>query len=191
MHRCTWVPLNDQLYISYHDNEWGEPVRDGKQLFAKLILDSFQAGLSWRTVLHKRDNFYAAFAGLDPQAIAKFGDADIERLMQDPGIIRNKLKILATINNARVYMDMQNRGIDFADFLWGFVGHKQVRHHLNSLDEFPETIPESDAMSKALIANGFKFVGSKVCYAFMQAVGMVDDHMVGCFKYSGKKTPQV
>lgn len=168
----------------YHDEEWGVAVYDDRLLFEKLLLDGFQAGLSWRTVLHKRENFRKAFDGFDPRVIAQYGDSQRERLLNDAGIIRNRLKINAAITNAQAYLALIEREGNFSDFLWNFVGGKTLRRKkTSSWEDVPASSPESDAMSKALKAEGFKFVGSTICYAFMQAVGMVDDHLESCFRY--------
>jgi DNA-3-methyladenine glycosylase I len=169
----------------YHDEEWGVPVYDGRQLFEKLILDGFQAGLSWRTVLYKREAFLNAFDGFDPEKIASYTDDDRTRLMEDEGIIRNRLKINATISNAKAYLDLQARGVSFSEFLWSFVdGKTQKSPEASSWDQVRSVSLESKAMAKALKENGFKFVGPTICYAFMQAVGMVNDHLTYCFRYS-------
>lgn len=173
----------DPLMESYHDEEWGVPVYDGRLLFEKLILDGFQAGLSWRTVLHKRDNFRRAFDGFDPERIARYGEADRARLLADTGIIRNKLKVAAAISNAQAYLDLAERELNFADFLWSFTGQEVIKRAPERWEDVPAASPESTAMSKALQARGFKFVGPTICYAFMQAVGMIDDHLVSCHRF--------
>lgn len=178
---------DDPLMADYHDNEWGVPEHDDQKLFEKLALDSFQAGLSWRTILHKRDNFRKAFAGFDLIKVSKFNDSDRERLLADAGIVRNRQKIDATINNAQHVLDIQQEIGSFDEYLWGFTDYKILRHDpASDWRELPTTSPESDAMSKALKARGFKFVGGTICYAFMQAVGMVDDHMIGCFRFQAR-----
>jgi DNA-3-methyladenine glycosylase I len=164
----------------YHDSEWGVPVHDSRALFEKLMLDGFQAGLSWEIVLRKRPAFEAAFAGWDPAAIALFGEADIARLMADPGIVRNRLKIEGAVKNARAYLRLQDEGESFDHFLWAFTGGDTLDTRPLSRNDVPPTSRESDAMSKALRARGFTFVGSTICYAFMQAVGMVNDHLANC-----------
>ncbi len=174
----------DALMMAYHDEEWGVPVHDDEQLFEKLILDGFQAGLSWRTVLYKRDNFRRAFDGFDPKKISRYTDRDKERLLSDAGIIRNRLKIDATITNAQAYLEILNDFGTFDDFLWNFTGGQTLKQtHAKSLEEILSSSPESDAMSKALKQRGFKFVGTTICYAFIQAVGIVDDHLITCFRY--------
>ncbi len=181
--RCAW-PGEDPLYIAYHDEEWGVPVRDSRQLFEKLILDGFQAGLSWITILRRREGFLRAFDGFDPVKIACYDEEDIERLMQDRGIIRNRQKILATIKNAGLYLEMeQERAGAFSDFLWSFTGGETRQNNWRSLNDLPAATPESEAMSKALKKKGFGFCGPTICYAFMQAVGMVNDHSVDCFRH--------
>lgn len=177
--RCPWV-TQDPQYIAYHDTQWGRPVTDSRELFEKLCLDGQQAGLSWLTILKRSDGYRRAFANFDPQQIARFGAEDVERLRQDSGIIRNRLKIESIIKNARAYLAMEAEGIDFATFLWSFVGGKVQINHWQSVSEAPTSSPESDAMSKALKQRGFNFVGTTICYAFMQAVGMVNDHELGC-----------
>ena len=177
--RCPWV-TQDPQYIAYHDTQWGRPVTDSRELFEKLCLDGQQAGLSWLTILKRSDGYRRAFANFDPQQIARFGAEDVERLRQDSGIIRNRLKIESIIRNARAYLAMEAEGIDFATFLWSFVGGKVQINHWQSVREAPTSSPESDAMSKALKQRGFNFVGTTICYAFMQAVGMVNDHELGC-----------
>lgn len=177
--RCPWV-TQDPQYIAYHDTQWGRPVTDSRELFEKLCLDGQQAGLSWLTILKRSDGYRRAFANFDPQQIACFGAEDVERLRQDSGIIRNRLKIESIIKNARAYLAMEAEGIDFATFLWSFVGGKVQINHWQSVSEAPTSSPESDAMSRALKQRGFNFVGTTICYAFMQAVGMVNDHELGC-----------
>ena len=177
--RCPWV-TQDPQYIAYHDTQWGRPVTDSRELFEKLCLDGQQAGLSWLTILKRSDGYRRAFANFDPQQIACFGAEDVERLRQDSGIIRNRLKIESIIKNARAYLAMEAEGIDFATFLWSFVGGKVQINHWQSVREAPTSSPESDAMSRALKQRGFNFVGTTICYAFMQAVGMINDHELGC-----------
>ena len=177
--RCPWV-TQDPQYIAYHDTQWGRPVTDSRELFEKLCLDGQQAGLSWLTILKRSDGYRRAFANFDPQQIARFGAEDVERLRQDSGIIRNRLKIESIIKNARAYLAMEAEGIDFATFLWSFVGGKVEVNHWPSASEAPTSSPASDAMAKALKKRGFSFVGTTICYAFMQAVGMVNDHQLGC-----------
>ncbi|HLW93594.1 MAG TPA: DNA-3-methyladenine glycosylase I [Roseiarcus sp.] len=176
--RCPW-PGFDPLYLAYHDEEWGVPEWDDRALFEKLILDGFQAGLSWITILRKRDAFRAAFDGFDPQKIVRYKPAKIEKLMNNPGIVRNRAKIEATIALARVYLDLAERG-GFARRLWGFVDGEPIQHKRKTLRDLPALSPEAEAMSKDLKARGANFVGPTIVYAFMQATGMVNDHLVGC-----------
>ena len=180
--RCPWCG-DDPLYMQYHDMEWGVPEFDDKALFAKLILDGAQAGLSWITILRKREGYYKAFDKLDPHMMANYTDGDILRLMQDTSIIRNRLKILAAIGNAKAYLNMQDAGISFSRFLWDFVDGVPIKNKWSTMQEVPAQTPLSLKMSKALQARGFKFVGPTIVYAFMQAVGMVNDHLTGCFRY--------
>ena len=178
----------DLLMEPYHDLEWGVPVRDDRLLYEHLTLDSFQAGLSWRTVLYKRENFRRAFEGFDPERIAGYGKRDVARLLRDSGIIRNRQKVEAAIANARVYLAMQKAGESFTHFLWSFTaGRTKLGKSACRWDEIPTHSPESDAMAKALRERGFRFVGTTICYAFMQAVGIVDDHLVGCFRYRPRR----
>lgn len=180
--RCGWVDLTKPDYVAYHDEEWGVPVHDDRKLFEFLTLESAQAGLSWYTVLKKRENYRRAFAGFDAQRVAAFGDKEIQRLVQNAGIIRNRAKIEAAITNARLFLDVQNEFGSFDRYLWGFVDGETIVNEWRDLKECPSTSPESDAMSKDLRLRGFKFVGSTICYAHMQATGMVNDHFVGCFR---------
>jgi DNA-3-methyladenine glycosylase I len=173
----------DPLYEAYHDQEWGVPERDPRALWEKLVLDGFQAGLSWITILRKREAFRAAFAGFDPEAVARFGDADRARLMADAGIVRSNAKIDATIDSARRYLAMREAGEDFTDFLWGFTGGEPIQNAWDAVSGVPAQTPEAVDLSKALKAKGFKFVGPVIVYAFMQAVGMVNDHQVACFRH--------
>jgi DNA-3-methyladenine glycosylase I len=176
----------DLLMSKYHDEEWGIPVYDDRQLFEKLILDGFQAGLSWRTVLYKREAFQTAFDEFEPEKIAAYTDKDRARLLADKGIIRNRLKIDAAISNAQAYLNLAVQGISFSEFLWSFVDGKPKKGpEISSWDQARTVSSEAQAMSKALKSHGFKFVGPTICYAFMQAVGMVDDHLTYCFRYSG------
>lgn len=180
--RCAWTG-KDILMIRYHDEEWGVPVHDDKILFEFLILEGVQAGLTWQTVLRKRENYRKAFHGFDPLEIARYDDQDIARLLSDPGIIRNRLKITATIRNAQKFLAIQQESGSFDAYIWQFVGGKPIRNGVRSMEEIPSTTKESDAMSKDLRKRGFKFIGPTICYAFMQAVGMVNDHQVDCFRY--------
>ncbi|MBC9073266.1 DNA-3-methyladenine glycosylase I [Thauera sp. CAU 1555] len=180
--RCGWVS-EDPLYRAYHDEEWGVPVRDEHRLFEYLLLEGAQAGLSWFTVLKKRAHYREVFEGFDPERVARFDEARKAALLADPGIIRNRAKVDAAVINARAWLAMREEGIDPVDWLWAFVGGQPVVNSPRTLADVPASTPVSDAMSKALRARGFKFVGSTICYAFMQAVGMVDDHTVDCFRH--------
>ena len=173
----------DPIMERYHDEEWGVPIYDDRLLFEKLILDGFQAGLSWRTVLYKRDNFRLAFDGFDPGRMARYGEKERERLLADAGIIRNRLKISASITNAQAYLDQFDGKGSFSDFLWSFTGGRTLKNAPLNWKDVPTSTPESDAMSNDLKARGFRFVGTTICYAFMQAVGMVDDHLVNCHMF--------
>ncbi|MCB9357728.1 MAG: DNA-3-methyladenine glycosylase I [Calditrichaeota bacterium] len=180
--RCGW-PGADELMIEYHDTDWGVPVHDDRKHFEYLVLDAFQAGLSWRTILHKRENFRKAFANFDYKKVAKFGDKEFERLMNDAGIVRNRQKIQATILNAKALMDVQKEFGSFDAYIWQFTKGKQLVSKIKSMSEIPAKTEVSDAMSKDLQKRGFKFVGSTICYAYMQAAGMVNDHAVDCFRH--------
>src|SRR5262245_12136451 len=179
LRRC-WPSGDDPLMDRYHDHEWGVPGRDDRRHFEYLILDGFQAGLSWRCVLHKRENFRRAFAGFDPRRVAKFGAADVRRLMKDAGIVRNRLKIEGAVRNAAAFLRVQKEFGDFDRYVWRFTGGKTLRNSWKTLKEVPPRTVESDAMSKDLKSRGFTFVGSTICYAYMQAAGLVNDHLVGC-----------
>ena len=178
--RCGWVPPGDRLYCHYHDTEWGRPIWDSKSLFSKLIQDGQQAGLSWITILRKRDNFLKAYDGFDPDIIAQYGPADVLRLLDNAGIIRSKSKINATIGNAKIFVQMRNDGIDFGEYLWAFVGGAPIQNTWKEFKDAPVKSPESEALSKDLKKRGFKFVGPVILYAFMQAVGMINDHSTNC-----------
>jgi DNA-3-methyladenine glycosylase I len=177
--RCGWAG-DDPLYVAYHDTEWGVPVHDDLELFDRLMLEGFQAGLSWITILRKRENFYRAFDGWDPEKIAAYDDTDIARLMADPGIIRNRLKINGAVKNARAFLAMRDAGESLSELLWSFVGGTPIVNHPRTLEEIPAVTPEATAMSKELKKRGFTFVGPTICYAHMQSAGLVDDHIVGC-----------
>lgn len=182
--RCAWISSKStDLEIAYHDNEWGVPVHDDSTLFEFLILEGAQAGLSWSTVLKKRENYRKAFDNFDYKKIAKYTQSDRERLLANPGIIRNKLKVNAAIVNAQAFMEVQKEFGSFDKYIWNFVGGKPIVNKFKSGDPIPATTKESDAMSKDLKKRGFKFVGSTICYAFMQAVGMTNDHPTICFRY--------
>lgn len=180
--RCGWV-TDDPLYIAYHDEEWGVPAHDDRHLFEMLILEGAQAGLSWITVLRKREAYRKAFAGFDPAAVARFRPARVEKLLEDPGIVRNRLKVESTVTNARRFLEVQREHGSFDAYLWSFVGGRPQVNAFRSLTEVPAKTAVSDALSKDLARRGFKFVGSTICYALMQAVGMVNDHLVTCFRY--------
>lgn len=179
LERCPWCG-SDPVYQQYHDQVWGRPVYDDLVLFEKLCLDGQQAGLSWITILKKQAGYERAYANFDPEIIVTFDQNKIDTLMQDSGIIRNKLKVQSIIKNARSYLDYRDAGHSFSDFLWQFVGHKPVQNRFASMADVPALTPESEAMSKALKAMGFTFVGPTICYAFMQAVGLVNDHLQRC-----------
>jgi len=178
--RCGWV-TEEPLYIRYHDEEWGRPVHDDRTLFEFLVLEGAQAGLSWWTVLRKREAYRRAFEGFDPRRVARFRPARIQGLLGDPGIIRNRSKVSSAVGNARAFLEVQREHGTFDAFAWSFVGGKQIRRFPRTLKEVPATTAESDAMSAALRERGFRFVGSTICYAFMQACGLVNDHVQGCF----------
>lgn len=175
--------MGNEIYEHYHDREWGVPVYDDRLLFEFLVLEGAQAGLSWLTILKKRDNYRRAFDGFDPETVAAYGPEKVEELMADAGIVRNRLKIEAAIKNARGVLDLRDEFGGFSDALWRFVGGSPKKNSWKSLAELPAKTPESDTMSKFLLSHGFKFVGSTICYAFMQAVGMVNDHTTDCFRY--------
>ena len=181
--RCTWAGA-DPLYCAYHDAEWGVPERDGRALWEKLMLDGFQAGLSWITILRKREGFRAAFAGFDPERVARFGPADVERLVTNPAIVRSRAKIEAVIGNARAYLAMRDAGEDFAAFAWSFVDGAPVQNAWPDRASVPTDTPAAHAPSKALKARGFKFAGPVIVYAWMQACGLVNDHVTECFRWA-------
>ncbi|ADG08880.1 DNA-3-methyladenine glycosylase I [Caulobacter segnis] len=186
--RCTWRGMNgDPFYEAYHDKEWGVPEWDSRALWEKLVLDGFQAGLSWITILRKREAFRAAFAGFDPDKVARFDETDRARLMADAGIIRSNGKIDAAISGARIYLDMRERGEDFSDFLWDIVGGAPIQNAWPDGSQVPAQTPLAVDMAKALKAKGFKFCGPVIVYAFMQATGMVNDHYVTCFRHDACK----
>lgn len=179
---CEW-PVDDDLMIAYHDEEWGVPLHDDRKLFEFLVLDAFQAGLSWRTILHKRDNFRLAFDGFDAKLIARYKKRKIGQLLENAGIVRNRMKIEATVGNAKAFLGVQSEYGSFDSYIWQFVGGQPKRNRWRSLKQLPASTPDSDRMSKDLKERGFKFVGTTICYAFMQAAGMVNDHLVRCFRY--------
>jgi DNA-3-methyladenine glycosylase I len=182
MKRCDWLTDNE-TYIDYHDTEWGVPVHDDGRLFEMLILEGAQAGLSWLTVLKRREGYRTAYDGFDPAKIARWDQDKIESLLKDPGIIRNRLKVEAARTNARAFLQIVEEFNSFDAFIWSFVGGRPIQNSWKNIKEIPATTPESDTMSKELKKRGFKFVGPTICYAFMQAVGMVNDHTVDCFRY--------
>ncbi len=184
--RCPW-PADDPLMIRYHDEEWGTPLHDDQKLFEFIILDAFQAGLSWKTILYKRENFRRAFAGFDPNKISRFTDKHMQKLMTDPGIIRNKLKIKATVTNARCFLEVQKEFGTFDQYIWQFVRYKTIDTGRGPEEPPLATSPQSEAMSKDLRKRGFKFVGPTICYAFMQAAGLVNDHQTTCFRHAAVK----
>lgn len=180
--RCSWAG-DDPLYVAYHDDEWGVPVHDDRTLFEFLILEGAQAGLSWITILKKRENYRKAFDGFDPKRIARYRQARIQKLLGNAGIVRNKLKVASAVTNAKAFLAVQKEFGSFDDFVWQFVDGEPKINAWKAMSEVPASTPESDAMSKELKRRGFKFVGTTICYAYMQAVGMVNDHVVDCFRY--------
>lgn len=182
--RCGWARGQDEAYVAYHDDEWGVPAWDDATLFEFLILEGAQAGLSWATILKKREGYRRNFASFDAARVARFTDKRIESILVDPGIVRNRLKVVSAVTNAQRFLDVQEEYGSFADYIWGFVGHRPIQNRWATMNEVPATSAESDAMSKDLKKRGFKFVGSTIMYAYMQAVGMVNDHTVGCFRHS-------
>jgi DNA-3-methyladenine glycosylase I len=186
MMRCGWAG-DDPLMISYHDKEWGVPVRDDRKLFEFLVLEGAQAGLSWRTVLRKREGYRRAFQGLDPEQVARYGDKEVARLLSDPGIIRNRAKVVSAVGNARLVIAVRDEFGSFGDYLWRFVGNRPIENRFRTMSELPVRSRESDAMSRDLSRRGFCFVGPTICYALMQAVGMVNDHLVTCFRHAAVK----
>jgi DNA-3-methyladenine glycosylase I len=181
--RCAWV-TDDPLYLAYHDEEWGVPAHDDRHLFEMLILEGAQAGLSWLTVLRKRESYRRAFAGFDPAVVARFGEAEVAARLADPGIVRNKLKVHSAVRNAAAFLAVQAEHGSFDRFLWTFVGGHPKQNRLRRGGDIPAKTEISDALSKELSRRGFKFVGSTICYAYMQAVGMVNDHLVSCFRHA-------
>lgn len=183
MNRCAWCG-SSKLMIEYHDREWGVPSHNDKKLFEFLILEGSQAGLTWQTILNRRENYRRAFDNFDPGKIARYTQKDISSLLKNAGIIRNRLKIEATIANAKKFLEIQKEFGSFDKYIWQFINHKTVKNKFKSLNDIPASTKESDLMSKELKKRGFRFVGPTICYAFMQAVGMVNDHLVGCFRYN-------
>ena len=186
---CPW-PANNPLMIEYHDKEWGEPLHDDNKIFEFMVLDAFQAGLSWNTIINKRKNFEKAFDNFDPVKIAKYKEAKIQKLLSDAGIIRNKMKIRATVNNAKIFLKIQKEFGTFDKYIWQFTVGKTIHNKWETTKHVPAYSKESDAMSKDLKARGFSFVGTTICYAFMQAAGMVNDHLTGCFRYAAVMRPR-
>lgn len=181
--RCDWAPVDKPLYIAYHDDEWGVPVHDDRTLFEFLVLEGAQAGLSWYTVLRKRENYRAAFDGFDPRKVAEYDDKKIADLLQDPGIIRNRLKVNSAVTNARAFLEIQAEYGSFDTYIWDFTDGRPIVNEWKSLKELPASTPLSDTISKELKKRGFKFVGSTIVYSHMQATGMVNDHTTDCFRY--------
>lgn len=181
--RCGWVPEGDALYVAYHDEEWGVPVRDDRALYELLVLEGAQAGLSWATILHKRKNYRKAFGGFDPAKVARFDARKVETLLGDPGIVRNRLKVESAVENARRVLEVQDELGSLAALLWSFVDDRPLVARPRTVSELPAETAESKAMSKELKRRGFRFVGPTVCYAFMQAAGLVNDHVVSCFRF--------
>ena len=181
-YRCPWA-LSSELMIKYHDEEWGVPIHHERKLFEFIVLDTFQAGLSWSTILNKRENFRNAFDNFEPEKVARYSEKRIQKLLNDAGIIRNKLKIYGTVNNAKKFIEIQKEHGSFDNYVWQFTNHKTIRNSWKDIKNIPPRTINSDAMSKALYETGFKFVGSTICYAFMQAAGIVNDHIVKCHRY--------
>ena len=181
--RCAWAGESSENYIRYHDEEWGVPVTDDRRQFEFLILEGAQAGLSWSTILNKREGYRRNFADFDPEKVARFTPKRIEKILTDPGIVRNRLKVESAVTNARAFLEVQEEYDGFCNYIWGFVNGKPIQNRWRSMSEMPATSPESDALNKDLKKRGFRFVGSTIVYAHMQATGMVNDHEVSCFRY--------
>ena len=184
--RCPWAG-DDPLYVAYHDREWGVPVHDDRRWFEMLVLEGAQAGLSWLTILRKRENYRRAFAGFEPAAVARFDARRVARLLRDPGIVRNRLKVEGAVQNAKAFLRLQGEHGSFDRWIWPFAGGRPQRNHWRRQAEVPARTPLSDALSKELRRRGFTFVGSTICYAFLQATGIVDDHLAGCFRRSARR----
>lgn len=184
--RCEWVGTKNSLMVAYHDREWGKPVKNDRKLFEFLILEGAQAGLSWETILNRRENYREIFKEFDPDKLARMTDKQLEKILKNPGIIRNRLKVYSVRINARAYLEIQKEFSSFNKYCWSFVNGKPIINKWRTHSEIPATTSESEAMSKDMKERGFKFVGSTICYAFMQATGMVNDHTVDCFRYSVK-----
>ena len=182
--RCGWVPAGDELYLEYHDREWGVPSHDDRHLYEMLVLEGAQAGLSWATILHKREGYRRAFQGFEPAVVARFGDRDVERLLADSGIVRNRLKVESAVSNARCVLEVQEADGSFAAYLWSFVGGAPIVGSWRTLAELPAETAESRAMSKDLKRRGFRFVGPIACYSLMQSTGMAQDHVVDCYRFA-------
>jgi DNA-3-methyladenine glycosylase I len=189
--RCDWVPEGDPLYVAYHDEEWGVPSHDDTHLFELLVLEGAQAGLSWSTILRKREGYRRAFAGFDAERVARFTKRDVERLLRDPGIVRNRLKVESSVDNAKRVLEVREEHGSLDAYLWSFVDGEPLVGSWRSVRELPAETDESKAMSKDLKRRGFRFVGPTICYAFMQAVGIVDDHTLDCFRRTGKGGPSI
>jgi DNA-3-methyladenine glycosylase I len=187
--RCEWAPLDDPLYLAYHDREWGVPSHDDRHLFEMIVLEGAQAGLSWSTILRKREGYRRAFAGFDPAAVARFGRRDVERLLRDPGIVRNRLKVESAVANARAILAVQEELGSLDAYLWSFVDGGPRVNRFRTLADLPSETPESRAMSRDLKGRGFRFVGPTVCYAFMQAAGLVNDHVTSCYRWREVQAP--
>ena len=181
--RCPWANPDDPLYLEYHDTEWGVPVHDDRKLFEFLVLEGAQAGLSWRTILNRRENYRKAFAGFDPVKVAAFDGRTVKKLLEDPGIIRNRRKIESAISNAKLVLEVQEEHGSFDTYLWSFVGGKPIQNRWKNPGQIPVKTPEAERMSADLVRSGFKFVGPTICYAYMQAAGMVNDHVVDCYRH--------
>lgn len=184
--RCAWA-MQSPLELEYHDTEWGVPLHDDQRLFEFLILEGAQAGLSWATILKKRDNYRRAFDGFDPQRVARYSDRKIEKLLADPGIVRNRLKVQSAVTNACAFLELQSAYGSFSDYLWGFVDGRPIQNAWRRMEQVPANTPLSDQLSRDLKKRGFRFVGSTICYAFMQAVGLVNDHLADCFRHTELK----
>ena len=181
--RCPWANPDDPLYLEYHDTEWGVPVHDDRKLFEFLVLEGAQAGLSWRTILNRRENYRKAFAGFDPVKVAAFDGRTVKKLLEDPGIIRNRRKIESAISNAKLVLEVQEEHGSFDSYLWSFVGGKPIQNRWKNPGQIPVKTPEAERMSADLVRSGFKFVGPTICYAYMQAAGMVNDHVIDCYRH--------
>jgi DNA-3-methyladenine glycosylase I len=181
--RCPWVSLEDPLMLAYHDEEWGVPVHEDRKTFEFLVLEGAQAGLSWSTILHKRENYRRAFADFDPKKVAAFDAKKVKKLLADPGIVRNRRKVESAVSNARAFLEVRDEYGDFDSYIWSFVGGRPIQNGWKSLSQIPVTSREAKKMSADLVKRGFKFVGPTICYSHMQAVGMVNDHLVDCFRY--------